>query len=163
LGGVAFSDYLKVLDGTERPELFIFSKRALDRTYLQEDPNDKDHHDKLVQKRIAEAKKSNNSLPTKPTATAEPTATAHDDPIWNTTNAPEGGDASPEDYFTTEEYKKDVIQECMYALKLKNQPFRRRRRCNSVSLTSKSRLEAPRRVPSQQPLEEEIAVHRNQS
>jgi len=44
---------------------------------------------------------------------------ANDDPTRNKTNAPEGVDPSPEDYFTTEEYKKDVIQECMYALKLK--------------------------------------------
>ena len=30
-GGVAFSDYLKVLEGTERPELFIIWKRDFDR------------------------------------------------------------------------------------------------------------------------------------
>mmetsp|Transcript_27375 Transcript_27375/g.74853 ORF Transcript_27375/g.74853 Transcript_27375/m.74853 type:complete len:192 (-) Transcript_27375:1608-2183(-) len=150
-GGVAFSDYMKVLEGTERPELFIIWKRdfdrkiadnanlngdqridillrivtnealsivqrALGRTHKQKDPKLKDHHDKLVQLRIAAAT-SNTLFLTPPTATTT-----------NTTNEPEGGDADgnqpgertgdPPDYFTTEEYKKDVLQECMYALKL---------------------------------------------
>eukprot|EP00536_Pseudo-nitzschia_multiseries_P004931 jgi/Psemu1/11306/gm1.11306_g len=194
-GGVAFSDYLKVLDGTERPELFIIWKRYFDRkiagndklkgeqriailqrivtnealsivqrtlarTYLQDAPG-KDHHDKLVQKRIKEACRYGKPLPTKTPETAKT------GPTRNTTNVTEGGDMaasketatnatktsaavptggttpqedprigaknfSPDEgteapgmpgthlrYYATEEYKKDIIQECMYALKLK--------------------------------------------
>ena len=103
-GGVAFSDYLKVLEGTERPELFIIWKRDFDRkiagnanlngeqridilqrivtnealsivqralvrgTHQQSDPTLKDHHDKLVQRRIAAAT-SNTLFLAQPTAT----------------------------------------------------------------------------------------------
>ena len=182
-GGVAFSDYLKVLTGTERPELFIIWKRDFDqkiagndklqgdqkldvlqrilsgealslvqrtlaRTYYAE-PNHKIHSTKRVQKKIQEIEKRDQAsnillsmgqeateTPTgaskekakekSPNADKTDTATARSDKESETDNnnlespIPKKKVASAlTQYYQSQEYRKDVLEECMHALKLK--------------------------------------------